>query len=179
MKRVFKCVGVVAYAAMSVATFPGLSATAAPNTIDPYCRTSFRLVDTEEGELNLRDQPSAPDAPGKIIGEIPRGTEVMMNVADRSGDWAEVTLPGGKTGWVAARYLKYSHHGSTEFTRTLRVRTLDGDPVNFRSTDFQTVIDTVPDGSVVEFIRTAGYYSEVQTSDGQIGAIDNRFLICN
>ncbi|NJK37032.1 MAG: SH3 domain-containing protein [Oscillatoriales cyanobacterium RM1_1_9] len=151
-----------------------------PSTIDPKCRTAFRIVATQEGELNLRDQPDYPSLSSAVIKRIPNGTEVVFNISDRTGDWAEVKIPGGQTGWVAARYLKYSHHGATDFNGRMRIRTLDGGAVNLRDLDnSQAVIGTLPNNATVEFQQLSGYYSIVATPDGKVGQVDNRFLVCN
>ncbi|MGL5080731.1 MAG: SH3 domain-containing protein [Microcoleaceae cyanobacterium] len=162
-------------------SFPPATLAQFPATIDPECRTAFRIVATTEGELNLRSQPDYPNfRESSVIQPIPNGTEVVFNVSDRSGDWAEVSIPGGQTGWVAARYLKYSHHGSTQFTGRMRVKTLDGEAVNFRSPDnSQTVIGSILNNTIIKFQQIRGYYSIVETPDGKLGQIDNRFLICN
>lgn len=147
------------------------------NTITSECLTSFRLVKTDGGELNVR---SNPNTNAEIIGRIPNGTEVMFSLSDRSSNWAEIITPEGLSGWVSAQYLIYSHHGATDFTGAFRVRSLNGDPVNLRAPgNSNQVIGQINSGTLVKFNQNQGYYTEVTTPEGTLAQIDNRFLVCN
>lgn len=147
------------------------------NTITSECLTSFRLVKTDGGELNLRTEANTT---AEIIATIPNGTEVMFSLSDRSSAWAAITTPEGLTGWVSAKYLIYSHHGATNFTGALRVRSLNGDPVNLRETgNSGRVIGQINSGTIVKFNKDSGAFTEVTTPEGIVAQINNRFLICN
>jgi len=50
--------------------------------------------------LRLREKPTTASA---VIGSYLRGTAVV--VSQKDGSWAEVSLPDGKAGWMAARWL--------------------------------------------------------------------------
>ncbi|MBD2328463.1 SH3 domain-containing protein [Alkalinema sp. FACHB-956] len=61
------------------------------------------LVQTQDGSaLNVRADISTNAA---IVGSIPNGTQVLMHLSDRSGEWLEVSAPGNLRGWVSAQYL--------------------------------------------------------------------------
>ncbi len=92
-------------------------------TRDRLCENSFRLVGNSE--TNLVNVWSSPNSDSDLVKALPSGTEVLFNLSNRQGDWAEITMPGGMTGWVADRFLLPSPAGATQFNGTMRVRTLD------------------------------------------------------
>jgi uncharacterized protein YgiM (DUF1202 family) len=144
------------------------------------CAHSFRVVSTNDGSrLNLRSSPS-DGANSQIIGSIPNGTEVLANLSDRSGNWEEITLADGSRGWVAARFLRRSPIGSTQFNGSMRVRTLSGDSVALRSApDPQArIITRLNNNAIVFFKQSEGYWNQVTTQTGQTGYVDNSYLIC-
>ncbi|KGF71735.1 hypothetical protein DO97_15735 [Neosynechococcus sphagnicola sy1] len=141
------------------------------------CGSSFRQVKTPDGRsLKLRSQPHT-DA--KILGEIPNATQVLFNLSNRDGNWAEVTIPGGKTGWVATQFL-VEHPISTQVPASLRIRTLDGGAVHVRASPIPNakVVSTLATGTVVQFRQSIGYWTKIVAPHGISGFVDNRFLVC-
>lgn len=173
--QIYLSLGIIGSLMFSLISQPVVAQTS--TTITNKCMTSFRLVKTDGGELNLRSEPNTT---AEIIAKIPNGTEVMFSLSDRSSAWAAITTPEGLTGWVFAEYLIYSHHGATNFTGALRVRSLNGDPVNLRETgNSGRVIGQINSGTLVEFNKDSGSFTEVTTPEGTVAQINNRFLICN
>lgn len=152
-----------------------LSLAQSEENVDPNCRTWYRRVTTEGGVLNVRENT---DTTARIRGTVPNGTVVLFNAGDRSGNWSEITAPGGLTGWVAERFLTYHHYGNTRFTGSMQVKTLEGGPVNLRSPGGE-VIATVPNGTLVTVEDRRGYFANVITPQGRRGQIVTQFLICN
>ncbi|OLP16528.1 hypothetical protein BST81_20215 [Leptolyngbya sp. 'hensonii'] len=143
------------------------------------CEAFYKVVKTRDrnGVLNLRTKPGNNT---DVIGTVSNGSEVIANIYDRSGNWAEITIKGGKTGWVASAFLAPHPSESRRFKGTKQVRTLDGDPVNIRSQGVNSkIIGTVASGMIVNIVQTIGYDSEITAPNGLRGYIDNRFLICN
>jgi uncharacterized protein YgiM (DUF1202 family) len=50
---------------------------------------------------------AGPSPKSHVIGRVAKG-EQLQGTGKRTKYWVEVTTPGGKTGWVAGRYLKPS-----------------------------------------------------------------------
>jgi len=50
---------------------------------------------------------AAATAKSHVIGRVQKGEELQAT-GEKRGPWVEVTTPGGKTGWVLARYVKPS-----------------------------------------------------------------------
>ncbi len=147
----------------------------AQSNIDSNCRTWYRRVTTEGGVLNVRE---STDPNATILGRIPNGTVVLYNVGDRSGNWSEITAPGGLTGGVAERFLTYHHYGNTRFTGSMQVKTLEGGPVNLRSPSGE-VLGSVPNSTIVTVNESLGYFADVTTPEGRRGQIVTQLLICN
>lgn len=55
--------------------------------------------------VNLRSSAGGGD---NIIGQVPRGTVLTRLQCSASGEWCQVRLPNGNTGWVSAAYLSAS-----------------------------------------------------------------------
>jgi uncharacterized protein YgiM (DUF1202 family) len=173
MKRNFAIATVLIFCTI-LAVVPSSWAQSEEN-VDPNCRTWYRRVTTEGGGLNVREN-TEPNA--RIRGTVPNGTVVLFNTGDRTGNWSEITAPGGLTGWVAERFLTYHHDGNRQFTGSMQVKTLEGGPVNLRSPGGE-VIATVPNGTIVTVEDRSGYFANVLTPQGRRGQIVTQFLICN
>lgn len=147
-------------------------------TRDRLCETAFRIVGNSEA--NVINVWSDLSNNSDLIQSVPSGTEVLFNLSDRSGNWSEITLPGGATGWVADRFLLPSPAGASNFSGTMRVRTLDRDgAVNLRSLDeSERIIDSIPNGAIVTYNESIGYFRSVTTSTGVRGRIFNSYLVC-
>ena len=143
------------------------------------CVSSFYTVRTQNGDaLNVRHSPSMN---AKVVGKLPYGTEVVVNLRDRSGQWAEVNTPKGmKSGWVAMRYLKQAAIGGESSDGSMRVRTLDGDRLNLRAqpTSNAKIISKLPNGSRVTVVANEGYWTKVKAANGIQGYVVNQYLVC-
>ena len=54
------------------------------------------------GKLNLREKPSLQ---GKVICELPKGFEVMVDRAESTNEWYKVYLESGLSGFCMKRYV--------------------------------------------------------------------------
>lgn len=142
------------------------------------CTSGFRTVRTQDGgPLNLRERTSTQS---KIITTIPNNSEVFFNVSDRTGEWSEVTIRGGKTGWVASRFLARPESIAVTYPTRMRVKTLDGGALNIRNGPSLggSVVDTVSSGTVVTAHKFAGYWTEITTPRGTRGYVVTGYLLC-
>ena len=147
-------------------------------TRDRFCESAFRLVGNSE--TNFINVWSSPNSDSNLVKVLLSGTEVLFNLSNRRGDWSEITLPGGATGWVADRFLLPSPAGADYFNGTMRVRTLDGGgSVGLHALDSGYIMDSVPDGAIVTYNQSLGYFGDVTTSTGMRGHIFSSFLVCN
>jgi len=96
------------------------------------CENSFRIIGDGESAAEVFKQPHyyADDRGAEVVKLVPTGTEVLFQVSDRTGDWSEISLKGGLTGWVRTRDLRASSDGSSSFNGKMRVKTLDGSLTN-------------------------------------------------
>ena len=154
------------------------SLTVKAQTCDLFCESAFRIVGNSE--TNLINIWSSPDSNSDLVKALPGGTEVLFILHSGRGDWSEITLPGGATGWVADRFLLPSPAGANQFSGTMRVRTLDGGgAVNLHALDSGYIMDSVSDGAIVTYNQSIGYFDDVTTSTGLRGSIFYIFLVCN
>jgi hypothetical protein len=169
----------------SLITGSGLfSLPAKAQTRDRLCETAFRILgNSEANAINIyRSSPNDwrnSNNDSNIVKTLPSGTEVLFNLHAGRGDWSEITLPGGATGWVADRFLLPSPAGAAQFHGTMQVRTLDGGAVNLHALDSGYIMDSLPNGSIVTYNESVGYFHNVTTSTGVRGRIFNSFLVCN
>jgi uncharacterized protein YraI len=148
------------------------------------------FVQTQDGDaLNLRASNSTNSA---VVGSLPYGTEVIVHLSDRSGEWAEVSAPGGKQGWVAMRFLSQdavaapqrvpqSQGGGTSgYYIRMRVSTLDGTNVNIRSGPSleDAVVGVLATGETVTRMGEVGQWTEVDTGNGT-GFVASQYLVPN
>lgn len=178
------CLGI----ATSILTWNGLAlATLASHPIqvsqqlnapENICQSSFRRVKTQDGgRLNLRLYPSLR---AQVIGTVPNGTEVLFNVSDRTGDWAEIEIPRMGKGWVATRFLVPTSSPNQTFNGNLRIKTLEGTPLNVRSEASlnSRVIMSLANGTTVRYSRNVGYWTEIIAPNGTKGFVSSQFLVC-
>lgn len=156
---------------------------AAPQVVaqkSQQCLSSFHLVRTNQGDpLNVREQPNMR---ARIVGKLPYGTDVIVNLYDRTGEWAEVSAPKGKTsGWVAARYLQKAAVGGELPNGKMRVKTLDGDRLNIRSQPVLNakVLGTVRNNTTVTFLGYEGNWTKIIAPNGIQGYVASQYLACN
>ncbi|MGI0491777.1 SH3 domain-containing protein [Alkalinema pantanalense CENA528] len=164
------------------------------------------FVNTNDGSaLNVRADISTN---ATIVGSIPNGTQVLMHISDRSGEWLEVSAPGNIRGWVSAQYLvdRNGNTASPSLTaaaqrlanstranqaaeaqsansseRTYRVKTVDGTALNLRvKPQLGTeVVAKLSNGAIVTEVGTVGQWTEVVTSDGLRGYVATDYLVEN
>lgn len=181
-QTLFWTLGTLIFSGVSVSTMiaPAIAAPQAPILLARnHCITRFYVVKTQnQTALNVRANPNLNAA---IVGKLPHGTEVVVNVYDRSSDWAEVSTPKGlKAGWVAARYLQQVTVGGDFANGQMRVRTLDGDRLNLRAQASRNakVIGKLPNGSRVTFIGFEGDWTKVSVN-GLTGFVASQYLVCD
>lgn len=206
-----------AQAAAPVAAAPAAVAPAAPAPVAPapvapapvaaapapmQVNANSYFVSTNDGTaLNVRASTSTQ---AQVVGSLPQGTQVLMHLSDRSGQWFEVSAAGGVRGWVAAAYLvnpqgqraanslpaqvapapapqAYNAYdeGHGEFYSDYYIQTMDGDPLNMREGPFlgARVLRALPNGTDVAHVDTAGQWTEVMTADGLVGYVASDYLV--
>ncbi|OUC14346.1 MAG: hypothetical protein B0A82_12735 [Alkalinema sp. CACIAM 70d] len=178
----------------------------APDSSPEGTNENTYFVRTNDGSaLNVRADISTNAA---IVGSIPNGTQVLMHISDRSGEWLEVSAPGNLRGWVSAQYL-VDRNGETASPalaaaaqrlanstranqaaeaqsdnssgRTYRVKTVDGTALNLRvSPQLGTeVVAKLSNGAIVTEVGTVGQWTEVVTADGLRGYVATDYLVDN
>ena len=152
------------------------------------CDSQFRTIQNSNGtDLWLYSTPSynASGHPqhnaSAVIDVLEDGTKVLFNIGDATGEWSEITIPGGTTGWVPTIALANSSVGSDHFNGNMRVHTLDGGTVNLRTEPWldSRVIRPLQTGEVVRPHNFEGYWSEVSTTDGLRGFVASEYLVCD
>lgn len=185
----------VSPAAVSLPVLAQASAVAGRNA------NHYTVVTHDGSRLNVRARNSMQSA---IIGSIPDGTQVLMHISDRSGEWLEVSAPGNIRGWVSAQYLIDSKGNTASPSlraagerlanstradaaararqgRRYRVKTMDGDALNLRNQPQLDgrVIMTLPNGSSVTEVGTVGRWTQVVTADGIRGYVATDYLVAD
>jgi SH3-like domain-containing protein len=152
------------------------------------CDNHFRTIQSSDDiGLWLYSTPSYDDNVyprhngSTTISVLENGTEVMINIGDATGQWTEITIPGGTTGWVLTNALAASSIGSSSFNGHMRVHTLDGGVVNLRSEPWLTsqVVRPLQTGELVQYRNFEGYWNEVLTTDGLRGFVASQYLVCD
>jgi uncharacterized protein YgiM (DUF1202 family) len=143
------------------------------------CESSFRVIKTPDGSNVSLRMSIGNNAP--TMGSLPNGTEVLFNLSDRTGQWAEITAPSGLTGMVPTRFLVSSPAGRSHFNGSMRVKTLDGGSLNIRAEPAlgARVIGSLANDVVVKYNDSVGYWSNVTASNGIRGYVVSKYLICN
>ena len=143
------------------------------------CKSSFRVIKTPDGSNVSLRMSNGNNAPTR--GSLPNGTEVLFNLSDRTGQWAEITARGGLTGWVPTRFLVSSPAGRSHFSGSMRVKTLDGGSLNIRAEPAlgARVIGSLANDVVVKYNDVEGYWSNVTAPNGIRGYVVSQYLICN
>lgn len=161
----------------------------------------YTVVTNDGSRLNVRARNSMQSA---IVGSIPDGTQVLMHISDRSGEWLEVSAPGKIRGWVSAQYLiDYQGHIASPSLRAAgdrlasstradaaarirqgrryRVKTMDGDALNLRNQPQLNgrVIMTLPNGSSVTEVGVVGRWTQIVTADGTQGYVATDYLVAH
>ncbi len=183
----------VAVAPAAVAPAP-VAAAPAPMQVNA---NSYFVSTNDGGPLNVRASTSTQ---AQVVGSLPQGTQVLMHLSDRSGEWFEVSAAGVR-GWVAAAYLidpnGYRAASSVPAKAApapapqayygdeygdyydLQVQTMDGDSLNLRSAPTREagVIRSVPNGGSLIYLDEVGRWTQVQTPDGVVGYVASDYLI--
>lgn len=172
----------------------------APPPVNGSNANHYTVATNDGTSLNVRASNSTQSA---IVGSIPNGTQVLMHISDRSGEWLEVSAPGNIRGWVSAQYLvdRNGNAASPELQtaadrlasstranqaasgggRTYRVKTMDGDTLNLRSQPQLDgkVLKALPNGSAVTEVGVVGRWTEVVAADGTRGYVATDYLVAN
>ncbi|MEE1199680.1 MAG: SH3 domain-containing protein [Christensenellales bacterium] len=115
---------------------------------------------TQKGQVSLR---KGPGTNYPILGNYVRGT--LMNVLSSTGDWHQVTLPNGRSGYFHSGYVSFGIPGKT----TARV--------NFRADadNGSAVLSTLPSGTKLTVNSVSGSWANV-TVNGRIGYVHIRYV---
>lgn len=194
----------VAVAPAPVAPTPMAPAPVAAAPAAPQVNANTYFVSTNDGTaLNVRSTNSTQS---QVVGALPQGTQVLMHLSDRSGEWFEVSAAGVR-GWVAAAYLidpngyraassvpaqvapapaprvssaNASSYGNDQATYyDLQIQTMDGDSLNLRSgpTLEASVIRAIPSGTYLSYVGEVGRWTQVQMGDGVVGYVASDYVI--
>lgn len=92
----------IARATAAVVKAPPATLIAASATTEaaPAAREPSRPHRVTASSLNIRSRPGQ----GRTLFSLPQGT--VVEVAEASGNWLEITGPDGRSGWAFARYLE-------------------------------------------------------------------------
>ena len=99
--------GYSGYVMTSFLTFPGDKPTATPSPTPTSGTTSYALVTTSGGSLNLRAEASSN---AKVLVTIPNAATVLVH--SRGTDWCSVTY-SGTSGYVMTKFLTFFSSGPT------------------------------------------------------------------
>lgn len=169
---------------LSIATSAnGLEETLRENVPTNICETSFRIISDDASAAEVFKKPHyyADDRGAEVINLVPAGTEVLFQISDRTGDWSEISLKEGLTGWVRTRDLRVSSDESSTFNGTMRVKTLDGSNLNIRQSASLSspTIGSLRTGAIVTYKGFVGYWTEVIDKNGVRGFVSSKFLVCS
>ncbi|WP_323261714.1 SH3 domain-containing protein [Pseudanabaena galeata] len=152
------------------------------NVPQNICGNSFRIIGDGESAAEVFKQPHyfAGDRGAEVIKLVPAGTEVLFQVSDRTGDWSEISLKGGLTGWVRSWNLRSSSDGSSKFNGKLRVKTLDGSNLNIRESPSLSAkkIGSLETGTIVTYKGFEGYWTKIVDRNNIEGFVSSKFLVC-
>ncbi len=197
-----------AIAATAPSPTPKTPASAAPTpatppaTISTATNANHYFVQTQNGgALNVLASTSSNAA---VVGTVPNGTQVLMHLSDRSGEWLEISAPGNLRGWAAATDLidrngnsaspslttaaqrlanstKANELATSGNSQTYRVKTMDGTGLNLRAKPQLDgkVLTIIADGETVTEVGTVGQWTEVLTSKGTRGYVASDYLVAN
>ena len=116
--------------------------------------------------VNVRSSPSTA---GNVLTQVNRATQ--LPVVAKSGDWCQVTLSDGSTGWIAGWLVELKQDaGASQATGVVQV-TVNGDILNIRSgpgTNY-SVINQAGKGNVFSVLDEDGDWYQVQVSYGTTG----------
>ena len=152
------------------------------------CDNQFRAIQNpNDTRLWLYSEPSynvsgyPQHNASTVINILENGTEALINTGDATGQWTEITIPGGTTGWVPTIALIPISVGSDRFNGRLRVHTLDGGTVNLRTGPWldSQVMRPLQTGELVQYHDFEGYWHEISTNDGLRGFIASEYLVCD
>lgn len=132
--------------------------------------TSYAIVATQSGPLNMRSQPSTGSA---VVVQIPRNARV--GVIAQSGSWSQVSY-SGKSGYVMSSYLRKEGSQTTVTGSYARVTTASGS-LNLRETasaDARVVLG-IPQGTVLAVMSHENGWVKVSYG-GAVGYVMDRFL---
>jgi uncharacterized protein YgiM (DUF1202 family) len=145
--------------------------------------SSTHFVRTNDGTgVNVRASNSDQSAKVAFLKE---GTEVMVSLVDRSGEWSEIYASGRIHGWVASRYLQstsgQSANPAPQDSSRRRVRTLDGDNLNIRRDPSlrSAVVGSLESGTFVTSLETVGQWTRISASNGVTGYVVSEYLVTN
>lgn len=134
--------------------------------------TSYAIVATQSGPLNMRRQPTTGSS---VVVQIPKGARV--GVISQSGEWSQVSY-NGSTGYVMSSYLR-AEGGTTapDVTGKYARVTTSGGGLNLRETASADarVLLSIPRGEVLEVQSHVNGWAKVSYA-GATGYVMDKFL---
>ena len=137
----------------------------------PANAETLHVVDTNDGYLNLR---SGPGTNYGIVQRMYGGTAV--NAGARSGNWRQVFLPDGRSGWASERFLTLRYYQERYYDHFV-APTNDG-YLNLRSgpgTGYG-IIQRMYAGQGLVRVGTQGNWYRVRLPDGTTGWAHSRYM---
>ena len=114
-------------------------------------------------EASLLNVRSGPGTNFQVVDQVPQGT--VLKVIQKSNDWAQVVLPSGNRGWVAAWYTKTYNPG--------RYAMVDVERLNIRSGPgtSNAIIGLATGNMAFPVLRQQNDWCQVLLPDGRHGWI--------
>jgi N-acetylmuramoyl-L-alanine amidase len=141
--------------------------------ISPVMVLAAQQAAIKGSSVNVR---SGPGTNYKISGSALRGDN--FEVAGKSGDWYQIKLPGGSTGWIAASLLSVSGSAAGQAVSNASTApaaigqaVVKGTTLNLRSGPGTSYKQTgrLSQGAVLQVLEKSGDWYRVKTSAGATG----------
>ncbi len=135
-----------------------------------------------KANVNMREAPSAKS---RIVATLAKGKQVHK--LEEKGEFTKVQIPGGKSGWVASRYLEESTASTpkekAEPAKAKAVKaekvtlvTKDKAPLKGKPSEDSQTITVLRKGREVERIGKSGSWTKVKLSWGTEGWVADSLL---
>ncbi|MBM7702214.1 SH3 domain-containing protein [Metabacillus iocasae] len=130
--------------------------------------------------LNVRSTPSTN---GPILTKLPRNTKVT--ILSIKGEWSQILTSSNQVGWVASQYVKGTSQAvqpatpsSSNTGSSLEVKVVTASSLNVRSSASTSgqVLTKVTRNTKVTVLSVKGEWSQVRTSNNQVGWVANQYL---
>ncbi len=162
-------------------------------TVPPPARVWVEVFSPQTGFLNVRPTPSTVQPPvervahGTVLEALEAESEVRKKVG-KQGEWLHISTPGGRTGYVAAWYLRLPRE-ETEAPLKVRVHSPSLGYLNVRPSpslsrppivrvENQEILESLePADTTLAKLGQMGQWLHVRTADGIEGYVAAWYLV--